>query len=600
MRTSSAGGNARPDATEGSGSVINGKAAAAFTLGQKNGFSQELLQALPIAVYTTDADGRITSFNDAAVDLWGCRPELGKSEYCGSHRLYWTDGTLLPHDQCPMAMTLREKRPIRGMEALAERPDGTRVPLIPYPTPLFDEAGALIGAVNIVVDISERKRAEEALAKHRDEQAALYQFTDRLYHAETASDVYESALDAMTRALRCSRASILLFDDAGVMRFAAWRGLSDGYRRAVEGHSPWTRDVKDPQPLCIQNVEMADLSDSLEAIVKREGIGSLAFVPLMAKGVLIGKFVTYYEAPHAFSAAELDLAVTVARQLGFAVERVCTDYENRLLASIIANSDDAIVSKDINGIVTSWNREAEQVFGYAVHEIVGRPITTLIPDDRHNEELEILDCIRREERLDHHETIRQQKDESILGRSFAGKNSVEDADAAVINRLRSLGQTHEISIDRQWQGADLAEVVGTEMRLDVDRVHVAGLALVPSARGENFALALHELATNAAKYGALSNATGGVHISWSTAPSNGSRLLTFCGQEQGGPPVSAAPQKGFASAVLEQVITEHFAVSPRIDFRVGGVTHELDGDLESPTTDTACQARQKLDGPNSG
>ena len=499
-----------------------------------------------------------------------------------------------------MAMTLREKRPIRGMEALAERPDGTRVPLIPYPTPLFDEAGALIGAVNIVVDISERKRAEEALAKHRDEQAALYQFTDRLYHAETASDVYESALDAMTRALRCSRASILLFDDAGVMRFAAWRGLSDGYRRAVEGHSPWTRDVKDPQPLCIQNVEMADLSDFSEAIVKREGIGSLAFVPLMAKGVLIGKFVTYYEAPHAFSAAELDLAVTVARQLGFAVERVCTDYENWLLASIIANSDDAIVSKDINGIVTSWNREAEQVFGYAVHEIVGRPITTLIPDDRHNEELEILDRIRREERLDHYETIRQQKDESILGRSFAGKNSVEDADAAVINRLRSLGQTHEISIDRQWQGADLAEVVGTEMRLYVDRVHVAGPALVPSARAENFALALHELATNAAKYGALSNATGGVHISWSTAPSNGSRLLTFCGQEQGGPPVSPAPQKGFASAVLEQVMTEHFDVSPRIDFRVGGVTYELDGDLESLTTDTACEARQKLDGPNTG
>ncbi len=600
MRTSSAGGNAEPDATEVSGSVINGKAAAPITLGQKNGFAQELLQALPVAVYTTDADGRITSFNDAAADLWGCRPELGKSEYCGSYRLYWTDGTLLPHDQCPMAMTLRQKRPIRGMEALAERPDGTRVPLIPYPTPLFDEAGALIGAVNIVVDISERKRAEEALAKHRDEQAALHEFTDRLYRAETVGDVYESALDAMTRALGCSRASILLFDDAGVMRFAAWRGLSDGYRRAVEGHSPWTRDVQDPEPLCIQNVEMADLSDSLEATVKREGIGSLAFIPLMAKGVLIGKFVTYYEATHAFSAAELDLAVTIARQLGFTVERMCTDYENRLLASIIASSDDAIVSKDLNGIVTSWNREAEQVFGYAAHEIVGRPITTLIPDDRHNEELEILDRIRREERLDHHETIRQQKDGSILGRSFAGKNSVEDADAAVINRLRSLGQTHEMSIDRQWQGADLAEVVGTEMRPYVERVHVAGPALVLSARAENFALALHELATNAAKYGALSNATGGVHISWSTAPSNGSRLLTFCGQEQGGPPVSPAPQKGFASAVLEQVMTEHFDVSPRIDFRVGGVRYALDGDLESLTTDTACEARQKLDGPNTG
>jgi PAS domain S-box-containing protein len=274
-----------------------------------------------------------------------------------------------------------------------------------------------------------------------------------------------------------------------VMRFAAWRGLSDGYRRAVEGHSPWTRDVQDPEPLCIQNVGMADLSDSLEATVKREGIGSLAFIPLMAKGVLIGKLVTYYEATHAFSEAELDLAVTIARQLGFTVERMCTDYENRLLASIIASSDDAIVSKDLNGIVTSWTREAEQVFGYAADEIIGPPITTLIPDDRHNEEAEILDRIRREERLDHYEAIRQQEDGSILGRSFAGKNSVEDADAAVINRLRSLGQTHEMSVDRQWQGADLAEVVGTEMSPYVERVHVAGPALVLSASGSTLTLA---------------------------------------------------------------------------------------------------------------
>jgi len=77
----------------------------------------------------------------------------------------------------------------------------------------------------------------------------------------------------------------------------------------------------------------------------------------------------------------------------------------------------------------------------------------------------------------------------------------------------------------------------------VDRVHVEGPALVLSARAENFALALHELATNAAKCGALSNATGGVHISWSTAPSNGSRLFTFRWHEQGGPPVSPATQK---------------------------------------------------------
>jgi PAS domain S-box-containing protein len=125
------------------------------------GNADKILQGLPTAVYTTDAVGRITFYNEAAAELWGMRPELGKSEFCGSWKLYWPDGTPLPHDECPMALTLKEKRPIRGMEAIAERPDGTRVPFIPYPTPLFDASGALIGAVNTLVDITERKQVEE-------------------------------------------------------------------------------------------------------------------------------------------------------------------------------------------------------------------------------------------------------------------------------------------------------------------------------------------------------------------------------------------------------------------------------------------------------
>lgn len=122
---------------------------------------RELIEALPAAVYTTDANGRITFYNHAAAELWGCEPELGKSEWCGSWRLYWPDGAPMRHDQCPMAAALSENRPIRGGEAVAERPDGTRVPFIPYPTPLRDASGALIGAVNMLVDISEHKQAEQ-------------------------------------------------------------------------------------------------------------------------------------------------------------------------------------------------------------------------------------------------------------------------------------------------------------------------------------------------------------------------------------------------------------------------------------------------------
>ena len=153
------------------------------TLRERERRFRELLGALPAAVYTTDAAGRITYYNDAAAHLWGHRPPLGTSEWCGSWKLYWPDGTPLAHAECPMAIALKEDRVVRGMEAIAERPDGTRVPFIPYPTPIHDEAGKLVGAVNMLIDISERKRFEDSLAKRRDEQAALYKFTDRLFRA---------------------------------------------------------------------------------------------------------------------------------------------------------------------------------------------------------------------------------------------------------------------------------------------------------------------------------------------------------------------------------------------------------------------------------
>jgi PAS domain S-box-containing protein len=133
--------------------------ADAVTLGDKAAETQfrALLDVLPAAIYVTDADGRITYYNQAAVDLAGRRPELGTDEWCVSWRLYSLDGQPLPHDQCPMAVALKENRAVRGAEAILERPDGTRIPFTPYPTPLRDASGALIGAVNMLVDIRERQ-----------------------------------------------------------------------------------------------------------------------------------------------------------------------------------------------------------------------------------------------------------------------------------------------------------------------------------------------------------------------------------------------------------------------------------------------------------
>lgn len=122
---------------------------------------RDTLDVLPAAIYTTDADGRITFFNKAAADLWGTTPEIGSSLWCGSWNLYRPDGSALPLDQCPMAIAIRERRPVRGIEVILERPDGSRVAVLPHPTPLYDASGAFVGAINMLVDITHQKVADE-------------------------------------------------------------------------------------------------------------------------------------------------------------------------------------------------------------------------------------------------------------------------------------------------------------------------------------------------------------------------------------------------------------------------------------------------------
>lgn len=122
---------------------------------------QQVLDAVPAAVYTTNAEGYVTYFNEPAAQFAGRRPKLGVDKWCVTWRLRTDDGQPLPLEQCPMAIALKEARPVRGVVAWAVRPDGTQVPFMPFPTPLFDERGKLVGAINMLVDITERKKAEE-------------------------------------------------------------------------------------------------------------------------------------------------------------------------------------------------------------------------------------------------------------------------------------------------------------------------------------------------------------------------------------------------------------------------------------------------------
>jgi PAS domain-containing protein len=118
------------------------------------------LDQLPAAIYVTDPDGLITYYNPACINFAGRVPTVGSDRWCVTWKLYTDDGDFLPHDQCPMAVAILEKRSIRGVTAIAERPDGSRVNFMPYPTPIFDSEGKLLGAVNMLVDVTDRRQAE--------------------------------------------------------------------------------------------------------------------------------------------------------------------------------------------------------------------------------------------------------------------------------------------------------------------------------------------------------------------------------------------------------------------------------------------------------
>jgi PAS domain S-box-containing protein len=429
----------------------------------------DLLEALPVAVYTTDAEGRISFYNEAAAEFWGWRPQLGTSQWCGSWRLYWPDGRPLPHDECPMAVALREGRPVRGVEAIAERPDGTRVRFLPFPTPLRDPSGRVIGAINLLMDVSEQHAAR---------------------------------------------------------------------------------------------------------------------------------------------------------------------LESVRLASIVASSDDAIISKTLDGRITSWNAGATRIFGYEASEMVGQPITKIIPPELHAEEDEIIAKLKRGERIDHYETVRLAKDGrrldisitvsplrdrfgTIIGASKIGRDITERKEAEKLQqiltnelvhrikntlatvqaiatqslvrakspaefvpsfsgRVQALAKAHTLLTKTMMQGVDITELVNDQVLLGAadGRISCSGSPLVLDPQETlHLGLVLHELATNARKFGSLSTLHGRLSITWQLRI-NGARELHLCWRESGGPEVNAPKTAGFGSTLIEQTLRAHGGeASMRYDAQ--GITFEM-------------------------
>ncbi|HEY4736373.1 MAG TPA: PAS domain S-box protein [Xanthobacteraceae bacterium] len=269
------------------------------------------------AIVSKDLTGRIISWNPGAEHLFG---------YSAEEMIGKPITTIFPDhlkgEEPQILERIRAGARIEHYETIRRCKDGRLVDVSLTVSPMRDEHGTIVGASKIARDVTARKRAEAVVGRRADEQVALYRFTNRLYRAESIKDIYEAALDAIMDAMHCSRASILRCDSDGVMRFVAWRGLSEGYRRATTGHSPWTLDDANPEPVCMTDIDRAELEAPLKLIVKQEGIGALAFIPLMAEGRLVGKFMVCYNTPRPFDGEAMELALTLARQLGFAIERM--------------------------------------------------------------------------------------------------------------------------------------------------------------------------------------------------------------------------------------------------------------------------------------
>lgn len=336
---------------------------------------ESFLEALPTAAYVSRR-GAIVAVNSKARDLWGAGPEAGQDhlQLWARLRIGTGDGRILTRHELATLLDGSDGGAARTATAgrthyTFERHDGIRVPAA-FNVSSIGRANGEPVAMLVCFEVigtaldghgrldghkpEQLTQTEASLYKRVNEQSALYALTDQLHRAQSLDAVYEASLDAMFRALGCSRASILLFDDLGIMRFVASRGLSEAYCTAVDGHSPWKAGDAPAAPIMIDDIATADLDDSLRAVIAKEGIRALAFIPLVTDERIVGKFMVYYDDPRSLAAGEVDLALTIARQLGFAIARVRDAEARRSAEQALSGSESRLQLALEAGRMGAW------------------------------------------------------------------------------------------------------------------------------------------------------------------------------------------------------------------------------------------------------
>jgi PAS domain S-box-containing protein len=552
-----------------------------------------LLNALPVAVYTTDAAGHITFYNEAAATLWGCRPTLNSDQWCGSWRMYWPDGTPLPHDECPMAVALKEKRDFtgNGQEAVAEQPDGTRIPFMAFPSLLRDAAGEVVGALNMFVDISERKRSEEI--------------------AQRLASIVESSEDAIVGKN---------FD-----------GIITSWNKSAERLFGYVAEEVIGKPVTI--LIPADRQDEEETILTRirsgQRVEHFETVRQRKDGGLIDISLTISPIKNSFGkiigASKIAREITERKRAEEAARRAEREFRD-----FVENASVGMHWVDADGIIVWANRTEMDMLGFTREEYIGRHIAEfhlsppLIED--------ILERLANGETLLNYEAKLRCKDGSIrhvlinsnvlwdgdrfvhtrcftrditdrkqseaeiatLAREaehraknvlatvqatvhLTQSDTAEGLKRAIAGRIQALANVHTLFVESRWAGAELRNLVTQELApycRDGDvraSIEGASVLLEPNA-AQAIAVCLHELATNAAKYGALSSPEGRVHIEWSPAAS-GRLILRWA--EVNGPVIAPPTRRGFGMRVMERMVESPLKGEIRFEWLPDGLACEI-------------------------